>query len=410
MFRFENHAATELAYGDIFGFSHEQDAFPGRGYFKQLDEVTLFADGILARIQECGFSAPKNDTNQAVAYVYDLCKKAGTSLSRQTIKNWLTKGSAASSAKGRDNVYQLCFALKMDVLQTAEFFLKCYLERPFDYKQLNEAVYFYCFNTGKDFKRAQELISEVQNSPKYENPFVEDVTGQIGKGISEISDDCKLVRYLVENRSGFVQKNKTATETIRQLIEDCIKIAQQENDAYWNEKEHSKITSIDSLLKVIYGYSARERKSIIQKDANGRESTKSKPTYAKSIANSDFPKLVRQNFPQRQQFENIKKGKASYDVIRKALIILKFYQFFAGEKNEGNDISNRFDDFKTEMDMTLLECGYIQLYWRNPFDWIIGYCVDASDPLDQLRDLIEEFYLSKFDLSESDFNEENFDS
>ena len=47
-----------------------------------------------------------------------------------------------------------------------------------------------------------------------------------------------------------------------------------------------------------------------------------------------------------------------------------------------------------ELQTVLAECGYVQLYWRNPFDWMIGYCAMSLNPLDTLRDLIEEYYLS----------------
>ena len=42
---------------------------------------------------------------------------------------------------------------------------------------------------------------------------------------------------------------------------------------------------------------------------------------------------------------------------------------------------------------------------HRTFDWMIGYCADAPDPLEELRHLIWEFYLQKFDcdnFSEND--------
>ena len=58
-----------------------------------------------------------------------------------------------------------------------------------------------------------------------------------------------------------------------------------------------------------------------------------------------------------------------------------------------------FDEFVDETNELLARCGYVQLYWRNPYDWMFGYCANAidsdEDPLDQFRMLIEELYLNK---------------
>lgn len=397
MYHYEDQTVTQMAYGDIFALCHEEEGFPDKAYVEQLDTVSLFTDGILTQIRRLGYTGGSDDTAQAVSYVDNLCQEAGVSLSRQTIKNWFTKGKADSSANGRNNIYQLCFALKMDAVQTAEFFLKCYLERPFNFKQLNEAIYFYCLNTGRTFSKAQELLAEVQGTPVMENPLAEDVTEQIGRDILLIQDDPALLRYLQENRAGFAQQNKTATQTVRQLLDACTKDANQARQSYLFYEEQGEVKTIDDLLSVIYGYSARATRQVKTPGADGKEISVSQHIYSESIAASSFPELIRRNFPQRQQFENIDKGKASYDVIRKALIMLQFYHFYAGAKNQKADISNLMDEFVTETNQILQECGYVQLYWRNPFDWMIAYCADAPDPLEELRHLIWEFYLQKFD-------------
>ena len=402
MYHYEDQTATQMAYGDIFSLCHEEDGFPDRTYIEHLNVVSLFTDGILKRIRELGYTGDDGDTTQMASFVMQLCQEAGVSLSPQTIKNWLGKGRADSSANGRNNIYQLCFALKMDASQAAEFFLKCYLERPFNFKQLNEAVYFYCLNTGRDLTEANELIKKAEQQPLTENPFAEDVTEQIGRDILSIQDDQELLRYFKENRAGFSQQNKTAAEMVRQLIDACMKDANQAVQTYLFYEEQGEVKTVDDLLSVIYGYSARATRQVRKHDAEGKEIVSTEKIYKESIAASSFPELIRRNFPQRQQFENIDKKKASYDVIRKALIILQFYHFYASAKNQKADISNLMDEFVTETDQVLNECGYVQLYWRNPFDWMIGYCADAPDPLEELRHLIWEFYLQ--DLGPDEFD------
>ena len=138
---------------------------------------------------------------------------------------------------------------------------------------------------------------------------------------------------------------------------------------------------------MIYGYSARETVS----DKSGKR----KKLFATSISKSRFPKYIKSNFPQRQQLENILKGKGTFDSIRKALVILEFYNFYGDALIKHKSSPDLFDEFTDELNLLLEECGYIQMYWRNPLDWMIGYCAYADNPLDEFRGLIEEFYLSE---------------
>ena len=105
--------------------------------------------------------------------------------------------------------------------------------------------------------------------------------------------------------------------------------------------------------------------------------------------------MIKRNWPQREQFAQIlEKKTASYDVIRRALIMLTFYDFAANATVSDALEYGIFDEFTDEMNTVLAECGYVQLYWRNPFDWMIGYCAMSLNPLGALRDLIDEYYLS----------------
>jgi hypothetical protein len=310
-----------------------------------------------------------------------LCVEAGVTLSRQTISNWISKGTPSSGDSGRENVYKLCFALKMHAVQTAEFFLKGYLERPFNYKNLHEAVFFFCMNNGFTYGDAERIINIAEEMPVTENPDAQSVTQEIGAALQTFCTEEELLGYLQDNRSGFTTQNKTATERIEHLLKKCYDLAGQ--------LEQKNVSNVDELLDVIYGYNARA--TFGQKNAEGKSI--SVPVYKRSISDSDFPPLIKRNFPQRQQFEHILKHKSSYDAIRKALIMLRFYYFFATLQCKKLPITDRHDEFVAAMDMELEQCGYMQLYWRNPYDWMFGYLSCAEDPLGEFKGLIQTYYL-----------------
>ena len=223
----------------------------------------------------------------------------------------------------------------------------------------------------------------------------------IGDHLYEIETEDDLIHYLTVNRSGFAKQNQAAKKKVEDLIKSCQAVAPKEYAISCNAEEAICVGNEDELLNVIYGYSARATED-------------GEKVFKKSINKSKLPALIKQNWPQRQQFYQIKNGNASYDVLRRALLMLEFYDFYAKaivaetetrEKCKKTGKSENivivaeglFDEFTAEVNDVLVECGFAQLYWRNPFDWMIGYCAMAPNPLYTLRDLIEEYYLSNSD-------------
>ena len=396
---FQDGSQTQAAYDDLYSFDFREDEsgeqeerlLQTEEYFQELENDRRFQDKVQDRAVDLGYTGTTNE--ELITFLVQRCRQAEVGLSRQTITNWIKQNAPTGS--GRENVYRLCFALSMNERETAEFFLKAFLERPFQFKSVRECVYYYCLKNGMSFTYANALIERVEQSPAQSSPFPDDNTAKIEQEVTSFRSEERLVRYLSENRSGFETRNQTAICEIKRLLEVCYKIATREKPLL--EEDGKKVKNADALLQVIYGYA--ERKTEI--DASGMR-CKAIPI---SISKSKFPKAIRENFPRRQQIENILKGKIqdSYDSIRKALIVLKFYSFY-GQKcvkkyeahmsdpyeAEGDDT---FDEFTDELNGCLYKCGFAQMYWRNPFDWMIGYCAFSGHPLVVFRDLIEWFYL-----------------
>ena len=402
MAQIQDNKATELVYGSLFGYDFEDKILPKIEDLEKIISIYTFREYIYTHAVRCGFTGNVSDTEGLQQFVSKKCNEAGIELgsgTEDTIGRWL-KGLPAKTMDGRDKVYKLCFALQMNAAQTMEFFLKAYLERPFNYKQISEAVYFYCLNNGYTYPDAIRIISVIEAHDVVSNPYADNVTEQIGAQLAEIESEEKLIKYLVENRSGFLKQNQTAINKINELKQSCFDIAPREYAISCNTNAEEMIikNKVDSLLNVIYGYSADK-------------SSDQKKIFKKSLKDSKIPKFITNNWPDKENFSRIKHGNASYDVIRRALIMLVFYDFFANavvaekeaaetRKKTGQEATapciaeGLFDEFVTETNTILAECGYVQLYWRNPFDWLIGYCAQSGAPLDTLREFIEEYYLS----------------
>ena len=394
--KFKDGKATEKVESALDDLDYDLDYdlnFPGRKWIESLDEVKTFYEYVYFYAHKKGFEGEKSDADGLAQFVFQLGNERNVTLSSlNTLKNWLKKAPPSGSQQGRENVYALCFALGLNSSKTEEFFLKAYLERPFNYKNINEAVYFFCLDNGLPYSKAEEMIQKAEEMiQKIEvEPHVKSIdaeqeinTVEVGLAISEMSNEEDLIKYLVENRSAFEKtQNQTAIAKIKELYEECKELAKEYPGQLHIEGE---IQNIDNLLEAITGYNARAT-------YNGEK------VYKTSISKSKLPAAVRKNFPQREQFKQIEKDEASFDVIRKFLIMLKFYHFFANaliENAEELEKNSFFREFVDETNEMLAKCGYVQLYLRNPYDAVFAYCAyGAANPLDEFKDVIDEFYLS----------------
>lgn len=366
---------TRLAQDRIWSLDDfVENQIEGKTYLAAFENIRFFRDAVLERAKALGFTGASDA--ELVAFLDDLCRQAGVGLERPTLKNWIMR--SAPKAAGRENVYRLCFALRFNEAETATFFLKAYLERPFYFKNETEAVYYYCLKNRLPYSEAKRIISELADSESIRSELYEDHTQLIGLAISQLRNETALKRYILENRAGFAVRNKTAAEAIGELLESCMRKATEESRRFPYLYGGREINTIDSLLTVITGFQER---------GGSREER------ARSLSKSSFPKYISENFPQRQSFERILKNEASFDAVRKALLLLSFYDFFAGALLSGYTDGDLFDEFTDEANALLDECGFVQLYWRNPYDWMLGYCAGCAGPLDAFREIVNTFYL-----------------
>lgn len=373
----------------------ELEAWPGINWIMEMeDETELFREKLFDRMHLLGFTGTQADDKAAVHFLLTCCKNYGvTGLSRQTVGSWIKNGKVSHIPIARRNIYRLCFALKMDVNQTREFFLKAYLDRPFNCKDLFETVCFFCLNNGLPYSEVERLAEMLENAPKEASSRAPESTVWIESVIQSLKTEQELLDFWVQQSMAFGNKGATARKEIQALLKKCYGLAEERSKIMGGK---TKMRTPDALLKEIYDYAARGT-------LNGEK------LFNESIATSSFPELVKRNFPQRQQLQNILDGKATDESLRKALIVLHFYAFFAED-----DLRNRssfrygkpaeypFEDFQFSMDRLLEKCGYVKLYWRNPFDWMFGFCAMEDSPLEELQSIISTFFVKPKEFERTD--------
>lgn len=436
--KYPEYEATQLAQDAFFWYDFEgKDVYvPEKEDIEKLNQASPFLDKLTERAIALGYSDDPADPKALQTFLFHFLKEEPGIINSENsrtwklnLKNWIVpqKGKTAPVMPGsREPVYQLCFALKMNASETGEFFLKGYLQRPYNFKNLKEVVYFYCLNNGLRYTDAIELFEKAQAMPFEKHSLADSDTATIGRAICDFHDDESFLDYIQQNRWAFETKSMAAANKIKDLLALCkiaaIKEAYANSHNEWQDAfakfeifklkyakdsrtdteksfdsmrpEEKTIESDETLLAIIYGYHARST-------SNG------KLDYDITLnKGSSFPKLIRENMVvNHQQLAAIQNGEAPA-IARSALILFNFYLFFAEAQASGcADTIDLYDQFVDATNAALFECGYGQLYWRNPYDWMIGCCAHSPNPLDELRNLISTFYLDTFE--DKDFGDDS---
>lgn len=423
--KYPENEATQIAQNEFLWYDFENQEVPGKEYIEALECASPFADKLKEWTVHSGYAGDPLDWKEIRSYIIQRLQQEEIIRDEKkqkawmnNLRNWLVpqKGQLAPKMPGeREAVYQLCFALGLNAYESGEFFVKGYLEWPYGFKNLWETVYYYCLNNHLRYADAERLYQMVNAIPMQPDFGTTTDTAVIGKAVSEIHDDQSFMEYVQQNRWVFELQSQSSKNKINQLVELCKPYAAKERNTFnfsdrleavakrdddverddgkeINKKflippvVEAKVNSMEALLNIIYGHNIREDWSDRDAKLNGKPIT---------LKDTHFPKLIRDRMLYSpMQISDIENNPKPDSVARSALILFNFYFFFMAAKahHRENDM-DLFDEFVDETDGILLECGYGQLYWKNPYDWMIGYCARATDPVEELRNLICEFFV-----------------
>ena len=356
-----------------------------------------FSDGLTECIVKHGFIGDIGSVEEKTAFVKQKYAEKNVPLNISNIRRWFTEKRPLSNRTSRELVYQFCFAMEMNLEEVTEFFLKVYFECPFNFRVSDEVIYYFCFANGLDYSIAQELkekTSAILKQAELEKSKIEFTTA-IGAGLKNIHTEKELLQYISENACEFLVNNRTAYLYASELLNECTDLAKKffdfENEFNFSEEKNphhtEKKQNVDLFLYMLFGIDLLQYKK--------------EKSFAKA---SDFPELVKSNFPLKMQLSKLKNNEpVSYETMRKALILLEFYAYFASLFYENrNDtkfcsIEDDYTSFVAETNDLLTSCGYPVLYVRNPFDWLFMHCANQNFPLQEFRNAVTRYYVDIVD-------------
>ena len=376
---------TRLLRGPLDTISPEDEDFidellaVGR-LFRPFDEAM---DAFLARQ---GYQGDPADAQAKTAFIRGAFERRGMAPPRE-IMEWFSRGQHIS----RDTAFQLCFAFGLDGLETDDFFQRVYArERSFDCHRVEEAVYYFCLNNGIGWEEAQQLRAQVPPPPDRtdgEKIF----TGAIMADLNRLETPEELVSYLRENISRFAENNVTATGMIRRLWAEAAGpegLLIQEDRRFLSSRDDAATGERLPLRAGPEGLRSYEAYLAILQ-LNRREVARLRTDRSLQPILRGLHEAVRDAFPDRQGIDRILRGeKVAYERLRKWLILLTFYAFWARKAlKEGGYGAGELDSARCAafMNQYLTEAGYPELYVGNPYDWLFFYCARDQEPLVTFR-------------------------
>ncbi len=354
---------NETCFGEPIAPENAEDVAAGISRALELESRPIFLEGLSARLMQLGIACTVDDVEIMLTEVKRRFKEILGFSCPRTVLEWI-KGTTPGITN-RKNHYDLCYALEMDFQQTAVFFQKHYLTLPFNVKSSVDAVFMYALYHKKPYSAVTELLEKSKGFASQEKAHTS--TSQIVSAILELDDDERFLCYLSKHCYDNKQQFRLARNIIIKEMETVKDILlKYESDRVLSSERLGSLT-IEALLGVKYQGSG------------------------KKIRNSDLPKRFTESLPNDVTLGKIVNGDvASYELLRKTLMLLKFYNFyFEADNSDPDTIGGNLMDFYEELNSVLISCGFAQLYVRHPFDCLILYCANSYDPIDALYCVIQ---------------------
>lgn len=351
------------------------------------EKIRTFSEAMDSFIRDHGYGGDINDAEAKAAFIRKTFREADMKPPRE-IRKWF-EGQPVSRVTG----FQICFAFGLNKDEVDDFFKRIFArERGFDCHNPEEAVYYWCFRNGLTFADAREVLSGTGEGAAGGKEGTEAVyTSSITADLDHIGSKEDLVSYLRENADQFAVNNLTAYHTIRTLWGNATGedgLLRQERTRCLSIQD-DMATGRKAEIPAGPGMSVHEAYiAVFQLDREQVSRLNSPKTIRPVLAR--MHSHIQDCFPSEQGIERILRGdhSVSYETIRKWLVLLAFYSFWAKRAVSRGDYGIRPGDRErcfASVNGYLTDAGYSKMYEGNPYDWLFFYAAGDEYPLETFR-------------------------
>lgn len=403
-----------------FALTSESDA--AANFLRDKKNFRPFDEGLTEILQKVNFRGDLSNAYEKTAFLMEKLSAINSKITRKTVLSWFNgERRPKIEPSSRPKMYEICFALNLNLEQVQWFFHHVYYDRMFNYHVISEVVYYYAFMKNVSQDAANKIIAEIEAAPTKKIVEGEVVYTQLIKNrVTTFETVDELKEFLIQNKNSFATWNKSALYKIQMLFTEivgdekiCKDIVQQLKRTVAKNRNSNIFFSEDKINKcgLLLRYICQRAQ--VDKNSGGKyvaneidDAISGKNLFSHTFVLDNFlgmlsgiekavdvPYILKNNFPAKKILsdvldENKISVSKSYDAIRKTLILFHFYDFWykinLGEaKNlEPEEIENLPEIYREEIDATLVQCGYDRLFAGNPYDWLFLCSANSKDPID----------------------------
>lgn len=392
--------------------------FNEEDYVNELKKIVgrfrTFGEALDSFIIEHGYKGEPDNIEKKVKFIADKCKQANVPIPRN-LKKWYTENKRIE--RNSPVPFQLCFAFQLNVEEVNDFLRRICLSRGLDCHSMEEVVYYFAFKKGLTYTEVQNIMSEINFiNPEKINSADLIYTDLIVEEIEEIETPIELINYLNNNTEKFAYNNATAYEAIQTIWNDILGNDQKQGIAKKERKQlyapFDKEENAQNKYEADKGRKERKRADDslweiylqILGLAGNYVSDFYKNRSLKSILKDNLllHPLAEEAFPDRDGLNKIINGEhVSYERIRKQLVLLVFYKFYASRAIKRSSYDVPPEDAErciATINDNLIFANYPLLYPGNPYDFLILMSIRSEQPLNTFRDYMRELFFSKINL------------
>ncbi len=182
-------------------------------YLQDETSFMSFGEGIRRIIRK---KMPESYYKDERKFLKEKANEQSIKFNKNTVDSWFDGTPPKKGDKDRERMFLVCFALKLDLEETIELFQKVYCDRPFNFRNYKEFIYFCCINNGWDYDHAQSLINQIEFSEDVNDHTI--YTSMMHNNALGFNCDDEIIQYIYNNPHNFDIRNYTAKANLKELI------------------------------------------------------------------------------------------------------------------------------------------------------------------------------------------------
>ncbi len=301
---------------------------------------------------------------------------------RRKVSVWLNEEKKKTSIE-KESVIQLALALKLKP-NDAEEMLSLLSDEAFHLRDPEDIVWLFAIEHGLNYIEACGLRDRILRIYE-ENKGSEDNTGTmtetVKQQISQIQTIEELEKFIASHAPNLGKMHNTAYDLymhFMELLKDGGDVPVIGGERITIRKGEQDIEINENILEA-YLY----RKYV--------------PTTKKRLEDA-IQRGIKKNWPSETNLSKMTNRET--DVTRKVLILL-FLACEGGETIYGSlaeeSAEDVFNDTYARLSSMLSDCGFPPIDPRNPFDWMVLYCIakdDSEDTNSNISDFLSEIFVA----------------